>query len=104
MNTDSSADPQQADLHRLATKIALSYARCHNESLDAFPNLLRTAYHGLLSCTQTGQAAKNVAAKTPAKGARKSNGHAKVTASAKAPGKRNGSGLDGHGRGVRGYR
>jgi hypothetical protein len=105
MNTDSSADQQRTDLHRLATQIALSYARCHNESLDAFPNLLRTAYHGLLSCTQqTGQAAKNAAANTPAKGARKSNGHAKLAASAKAPGKRNGSGLDGQGRGVRGYR
>jgi len=104
MNTDSSADPQQADLHRLATKIALSYAHCHNESLDAFPALLRTAYHGLLSCTQTGQAAKNAAAKPPTKGVRKSNGYAKIATAAKAPGKRNGSGLDGHRRGARGYR
>src|SRR4051794_19544564 len=42
----------RADLHRMATQIALSYARCHNETFDAFPALFRTAYHGLLSCTQ----------------------------------------------------
>jgi len=45
----------RADLHRMATKIALSYAHCHNETFDAFPNLFRTAYHGLLSCTQPTQ-------------------------------------------------
>ncbi len=42
----------RADLHRMATQIALSYARCHNETFDAFPALFQTAYHGLLSCTQ----------------------------------------------------
>ena len=42
----------RADLHRMATQIALSYARCHNETFDAFPTLFETAYHGLLSCTQ----------------------------------------------------
>ena len=42
----------RADLHRMATQIALSYARCHNETFDAFPTLFQTAYHGLLSCTQ----------------------------------------------------
>jgi len=42
----------RADLQRMATQIALSYARCHNETFDAFPALFRTAYHGLLSCTQ----------------------------------------------------
>jgi len=99
MSTDSSADPQRTDLHRLATKIALSYARCHNESLDAFPSLLRTAYHGLLSCTESRQVAK-----PPAKGVRNSNGHAKAGASAKVSAKRNGAGFDGHGRGTRGYR
>jgi len=46
---------ERADLHRMATKIALSYARCHNEAFDAFPTLFRTAYHGLLSCTEQGQ-------------------------------------------------
>jgi hypothetical protein len=42
----------RADLHRMATQIALSYARCHNETFDAFPALFQTAYHGLLSCSQ----------------------------------------------------
>jgi hypothetical protein len=42
----------RADLYRMATQIALSYARCHNETFDAFPALFHTAYHGLLSCTQ----------------------------------------------------
>jgi hypothetical protein len=42
----------RADLHRMATQIALSYAHCHNETFDAFPALFQTAYHGLLSCTQ----------------------------------------------------
>ena len=41
----------RADLHRMATQIALSYARCHNETFDAFPALFQTAYHGLLSCS-----------------------------------------------------
>ena len=41
----------RADLHRMATQIALSYARCHNETFDAFPTLFQTAYHGLLSCS-----------------------------------------------------
>jgi len=41
----------RADLHRMETQIALSYARCHNETFDAFPTLFQTAYHGLLSCT-----------------------------------------------------
>jgi hypothetical protein len=45
----------RADLHRMATQIALSYARCHNETFDAFPTLFQTAYHGLLSCTQPAQ-------------------------------------------------
>ena len=41
----------RADLHRMATQIALSYARCHNETFDAFPALFQTAYHSLLSCS-----------------------------------------------------
>ena len=45
----------RAELHRMATQIALSYARCHNETFDAFPALFQTAYHGLLSCTQPEQ-------------------------------------------------
>src|SRR5690349_24399927 len=57
----------RADLHRMATQIALSYARCHNETFDAFPTLFQTAYHGLLSCTQPetqepARSAKKVAA------------------------------------------
>ncbi|WP_158043968.1 hypothetical protein [Skermanella pratensis] len=43
---------ERADIHRMATKIALSYARSHNETFDAFPQLFRTAYHGLLSCAE----------------------------------------------------
>jgi hypothetical protein len=46
------SNSDRADLHRMATQIALSYARCHNETFDAFPALFQTAYHGLLSCTQ----------------------------------------------------
>jgi len=46
------SNSDRADLHRMATQIALSYARCHNETLDAFPTLFQTAYHGLLSCGQ----------------------------------------------------
>jgi len=46
---------ERADLHRMATKIALSYARCHNETFEAFPSLFHTAYHGLLSCTEAMQ-------------------------------------------------
>jgi hypothetical protein len=46
---------ERADLHRMATKIALSYARCHNETFEAFPSLFHTAYQGLLSCTETMQ-------------------------------------------------
>jgi hypothetical protein len=46
---------ERADLHRMATKIALSYARCHNETFEAFPALFQTAYHGLLSCSQSAQ-------------------------------------------------
>jgi hypothetical protein len=46
------SNSDRADLHRMATQIALSYARCHNETFDAFPTLFQTAYHGLLSCSQ----------------------------------------------------
>lgn len=48
---------ERADIHRMATKIALSYARSHNETFDAFPQLFRTAYHGLLSCAEPPQEA-----------------------------------------------
>ncbi|UEM21959.1 hypothetical protein JL100_004110 [Skermanella mucosa] len=60
---------QRADIHRMATKIALSYARSHNETFDAFPQLFRTAYHGLLSCTEPPQDAAVPARRTagPAK-------------------------------------
>jgi hypothetical protein len=53
----------RADLHRMATQIALSYARCHNETFDAFPALFQTAYHGLLSCTQSVQQEQALPAK-----------------------------------------
>lgn len=46
---------ERADIHWMATKIALSYARSHNETFDAFPQLFRTAYHGLLSCAEPPQ-------------------------------------------------
>ncbi|EWY41254.1 hypothetical protein N825_31600 [Skermanella stibiiresistens SB22] len=42
---------ERAEIHRMATKIALSYARSHNETFEAFPSLFKTAYHGLLSCS-----------------------------------------------------
>ena len=61
----------RADLHRMATQIALSYARCHNETFDAFPALFQTAYHGLLSCTQPLQ-------QEPARPAKKAAAHRPV--------------------------
>ncbi|UEM04591.1 hypothetical protein JL101_003865 [Skermanella rosea] len=62
---------ERADIHRMATKIALSYARSHNETFDAFPQLFRTAYHGLLSCAEPPQEAAVPARRTagPAKAA-----------------------------------
>ena len=103
MSTDNRADIDPADLHRMATKIALSYARCHNETIDAFPNLFRTAYQGLLSCTEAGQSANGAPSKSAgakglnARGAgKKLNGHAKAPATAAAH--RNGKATNGYAR------
>jgi len=103
MSTDNRADLDPAELHRMATKIALSYARCHNETIDAFPNLFRTAYQGLLSCTEPVQSAKGASAKgAGAKSlnakvmGKKLNGHAKASATAGAH--RNGKATNGYAR------
>jgi len=93
MSTDNRADLDPAELHRMATKIALSYARCHNETIDAFPNLFRTAYQGLLSCTEPAQSAKGTSAKGAGK---KLNGHAKAPATATSH--RNGKAANGYAR------
>jgi hypothetical protein len=41
----------RTEIHRMATKIALSFARGQNQPFDAFPMLFRVALNGLLSCT-----------------------------------------------------
>ncbi len=64
----------RTEMHRMATKIALSYARCHKEKFDAFPRLFHTAYQGLMSCATPQPAAQPSTGAKHRSGAGRMNG------------------------------